>query len=104
MRVFVAGATGAIGSRQVPLLVAAGHAVLCLTRSPDKAGARCRAGAKPVIADAGYIRESILKPQAKIVREYAGVEGGMPSYEGVLNDAQVESVILYIKSLKAAAH
>jgi NADPH:quinone reductase-like Zn-dependent oxidoreductase len=33
MRVFVAGATGAVGSRLIPLLVSAGHSVLGLTRN-----------------------------------------------------------------------
>ena len=39
MRVIVAGATGAIGSRLVPQLVAAGHDVVAMTRSPAKADA-----------------------------------------------------------------
>src|SRR5262252_684378 len=65
MRVFVAGATGAIGSRLVPLLVAAGYFVLCLTRSPDKTEARCRAGAKPVIADV-VDATALLEPWQRI--------------------------------------
>jgi nucleoside-diphosphate-sugar epimerase len=36
MRVFVAGASGVIGVRLVPLLVAAGHEVAGMTRSPGK--------------------------------------------------------------------
>ena len=52
MRVFVAGATGAIGSRLVPLLVSAGHSAVGLTRTPAKADAICRAGGEAAVADA----------------------------------------------------
>ena len=38
MNVFVAGATGALGRQLVPQLVAAGHDVVGMTRSPDKTG------------------------------------------------------------------
>jgi UDP-glucose 4-epimerase len=51
MRIFVAGATGLIGVRLVPLLVAAGHEVAGMTRSPDKAGSLRDLGAEPVICD-----------------------------------------------------
>ena len=54
----------------------------------------------PVIADEAYLRESILEPAAKIVSGYERGESGMPSYAGVLTDAQIESIILFIKSLK----
>ena len=36
MRILVTGATGYIGGRLVPRLVAAGHEVVCLARTPDK--------------------------------------------------------------------
>ena len=36
MKVFVAGATGALGKQLVPRLVAAGHAVVGMTRSESK--------------------------------------------------------------------
>jgi len=50
--VFVAGATGAIGARLVPMLVAAGHRVLGMTRAHGRrADALLDAGAIPVIAD-----------------------------------------------------
>jgi nucleoside-diphosphate-sugar epimerase len=52
MRVFVAGATGAIGRRLVPRLVAAGHEVTGMTRSEEKAGGLREAGARAVVADA----------------------------------------------------
>jgi 2-alkyl-3-oxoalkanoate reductase len=52
MRVFVAGATGAIGRRLVPMLVEAGHDVTGMTRSEDKLDALRAAGCEPVICDA----------------------------------------------------
>src|SRR5690606_23532164 len=52
MRVFVAGATGAIGIQLVPQLLAAGHDVVGMTRSPDKAASLRALGARPVVADA----------------------------------------------------
>src|SRR5690349_2520170 len=52
MRVFVAGATGAIGRQLVPRLVAAGHEVHGMTRSEEKQALLRELGAIPVIADA----------------------------------------------------
>jgi nucleoside-diphosphate-sugar epimerase len=51
MRVFVAGATGAIGGRLVPRLIAAGHDVAGTTRNPAKADELRALGATPVVAD-----------------------------------------------------
>jgi nucleoside-diphosphate-sugar epimerase len=52
MRVFLAGATGVIGRPLVPALIAGGHQVTAMTRSPGKAAALRAAGAEPVVADA----------------------------------------------------
>jgi nucleoside-diphosphate-sugar epimerase len=52
MKVFVAGATGALGKQLVPLLVANGHEVVGMTRTESKRDALRRAGAQPVVADA----------------------------------------------------
>jgi nucleoside-diphosphate-sugar epimerase len=52
MRVFVAGATGAIGRQLVPRLVAAGHEVHGMTRSESKRALLAELGAVPVVADA----------------------------------------------------
>jgi nucleoside-diphosphate-sugar epimerase len=52
MKVFVAGATGAIGRQLVPLLVAAGHEVHGMTRSSSKQALLFELGAVPVVADA----------------------------------------------------
>jgi len=53
-----------------------------------------------VVADDAYIRESILTPAAKTVKGYDKVEAAMPIYEGVLSESQIQSLILYIKTLK----
>jgi nucleoside-diphosphate-sugar epimerase len=52
MKIFVAGATGALGKRLVPLLVANGHEVTGLTRSETRVAGLWNAGATPVVADA----------------------------------------------------
>ena len=52
MRVFVAGATGAIGRQLVPRLVAAGHEVHAMTRSASNKAMLEQMGAVPVVADA----------------------------------------------------
>jgi nucleoside-diphosphate-sugar epimerase len=59
MRVFVAGATGAIGQYLVPSLVAAGHEVTGTTRSPSKASQLKNAGATPAVVD-GLDRQGVL--------------------------------------------
>jgi 2-alkyl-3-oxoalkanoate reductase len=52
VRVFLAGATGVIGRRLVPMLLAEGHQVTGMTRSPGKVEALRAMGAEPVVADA----------------------------------------------------
>jgi nucleoside-diphosphate-sugar epimerase len=52
MKVFVAGATGALGKQLVPLLVAKGHDVVGMTRTEAKTDQLRSVGAQPVVADA----------------------------------------------------
>jgi nucleoside-diphosphate-sugar epimerase len=52
MRVFLAGATGAIGRPLVGLLLEQGHQVTAATRTPQKAADLRAAGAEPVVLDA----------------------------------------------------
>lgn len=51
MKVFLAGASGAIGRRLVPLLLADGHEVIGMTRSADAARALEAARVRPVMVD-----------------------------------------------------
>lgn len=53
-----------------------------------------------VKADAAYLKESILNPSAKVVKGFEKFDTGMPIYAGILNDAQIDSLILYIQTLK----
>jgi 2-alkyl-3-oxoalkanoate reductase len=59
MRVFVTGASGALGQHLIPGLIAAGHEVIATTRSPGKVAQLRAAGAEPVILD-GLDREAVI--------------------------------------------
>lgn len=70
MRIFVAGATGAVGRELVPALVAAGHSVTGMTRTAAKAEAVKRMGAEPVVADgldAPAVRAAVLSAKPDVV-------------------------------------
>ncbi len=70
MRIFVAGAAGAIGRHLVPMLVEAGHAVAGTTRSDDRARWLEGLGAAPVIVDAydaDAMRTAVLGTRPEIV-------------------------------------
>jgi nucleoside-diphosphate-sugar epimerase len=63
MRVFVAGAGGAVGRRLVPLLVSAGHSVVGLTHTPSKADVIRAAGAEAATVD-GLNRAAVVEAVA----------------------------------------
>ena len=79
MRVFVAGATGAVGRELVPQLISAGHTVAGLTRSTARAEAIKRAGAQPIVADvfdAPAIRQAFMSFRPEIViHQMTGLSG-----------------------------
>jgi nucleoside-diphosphate-sugar epimerase len=51
VRIFIAGASGVIGVRLIPLLAGGGHTVAGMTRSPQKVGLLRELGAEPVVCD-----------------------------------------------------
>ena len=59
MRVFVTGATGALGRHLVPMLVAAGYEVTATTRTPGKVAQLRQMGAVPVVLD-GLDGEAVM--------------------------------------------
>jgi nucleoside-diphosphate-sugar epimerase len=64
VRVFLAGATGVIGAPLLERLLADGHEVTGMTRSPAKADALRAAGAEPVVAD-GLDAQAVLSAVGK---------------------------------------
>lgn len=70
MRVFVAGATGAIGRRLMPLLIADGHLVTGATRAAGKAAALAARGVEPVVVDvfdAQALRNAVLGARPEVI-------------------------------------
>ncbi|HEY2141145.1 MAG TPA: NAD(P)-dependent oxidoreductase [Solirubrobacteraceae bacterium] len=63
MRVFVAGATGVLGRRLLPVLLAADHEPIAMTRSREKADAFTAAGIEAVVCDA-YDSEGLTRAVA----------------------------------------
>ncbi|MEO8562653.1 MAG: DUF6797 domain-containing protein [bacterium] len=49
------------------------------------------------VADDAYLMQSIMDPASEIVQGY---EPGMPSFKGVLSEADVRSIVMYIRALK----
>lgn len=72
MRIFVAGATGAIGRPLIAQLLTKGHDVVALTRSPEKAQTLAEQGVEPAIADvfdANAVRAAVTRAQPEVVIE-----------------------------------
>jgi nucleoside-diphosphate-sugar epimerase len=70
VRLFIAGATGAIGRQLVPLLVAGGHEVTGMTRSAQRVRQLEAMGAHGVVADAldaGAVREAVQAARPEVV-------------------------------------
>ena len=84
MRVFIAGATGAIGSRLVPQLVERGHDVIGTSRSPEKAGRLSALGAKPLVLDIlerNAVREAVRSAAPDAIVHEATALAGMSDFK-----------------------
>jgi len=79
MKVFVAGATGALGRQLVPQLVAAGHEVTGMTRSASKQDLARSLGARPAVADAlnpDQVASAVAEAEPEvIVHELTAIPG-----------------------------
>ena len=74
MKVFVAGATGALGRQLVPQLVARGHEVVGMTRHESKQDLVRSLGARPVVADA-LDPDAVAPVQHAVTRFVAAATG-----------------------------
>lgn len=85
MRVFIAGATGAIGSRLVPLLAAASHEVIGTSRNAAGVAAVNAAGGRGVVVDAldaESVRVAVLDARPDvIVHELTALAGPSPDFK-----------------------
>jgi nucleoside-diphosphate-sugar epimerase len=80
MRIFIAGATGAVGKRLVPLLRANGHEVVGTTRSAGKVGDLRALGAEPVVVDvldAEAVGRAVSDARPDVVLHQATVLSGL---------------------------
>lgn len=72
MKILVAGGTGAIGRPLIATLLAGKHAIVALTRSPDKARALVEQGIEPAVADvfdADAVKAALARARPEIVIE-----------------------------------
>jgi nucleoside-diphosphate-sugar epimerase len=79
MKVFLAGATGALGQRLIPVLTARGHEVFGMTRSPEKSELLSELGAVPVVADGlqrAWVIEAVTRSEPDVVvHQMTGLSG-----------------------------
>ena len=79
MRIFLAGATGAIGRHLVPQLITAGHRVTATTRSESKVPLLWNLGAEPVVVDgldAAAIGDAVARAEPEVViHQMTGLTG-----------------------------
>jgi 2-alkyl-3-oxoalkanoate reductase len=83
MRVFVTGATGAIGTRLVPQLVQRGHEVVGTSRSPAKAAQLRGQGAEAVVLDVldrDAVREAVVAAQPDAIVHQATALSGLDDF------------------------
>jgi len=86
MKIFIAGASGAIGSHLVPQLVARGHEVVGTTRSAAKTGALRALGAEPAIVDAldpDSVADAVAKAEPEVVVHQLTALGGPAKFREV---------------------
>jgi nucleoside-diphosphate-sugar epimerase len=82
MRVFVAGAAGAIGTRLVPQLVAKGYQVTASTRNPGKIERIQALGAEPVVVDgldAAAVVDAVARAEPDVIVHQMSALAGKPN-------------------------
>ncbi len=111
MRVLVAGASGALGRRLVPQLLARGHQLTATVRDPERTGALRAAGAEPVIVDgldAGAVGEAVARTEPDAIIHQMTALSGKPDFKhfdrwfAVTNRLRTEGTGHLLAAAKAA--
>jgi nucleoside-diphosphate-sugar epimerase len=97
MKVFVAGATGALGRVLVPQLVARGHEVVGMTRSASKQDLVRGLGARPVVADAldpDAVAEAVASAEPEVIVHQLTALSGKMGIRDMRHPERFEGAIL----------
>lgn len=111
MRIFLAGATGAVGQHLVPLLVAGGHHVVASTRTSNKSAALRAAGAEAVVLDVldrGAVMTAVVDARPDVIIHQATALAGARSFKNfdrefaVTNALRTEGTSHLLEAARAA--
>ena len=97
MKVFVAGATGALGRQLVPMLVAEGHEVVGMTRSASKQELLRSLGARPAVADAldpDAVAQAVASAEPEVIVHQLTALSGKMSIRDVRHPERFEGAIM----------
>ena len=111
MKVFVAGATGAVGKRLVPMLVARGDEVVGMTSKPGNAEAVRALGAEPAVADAldrDAVMRAVMRAEPDVIVHQLTALQGLKNFKkfdhdfAVTNRLRTEGTAHLIAAARAA--
>jgi nucleoside-diphosphate-sugar epimerase len=97
MKVFVAGATGALGRELVPELVARGHEVVGMTRTASKQDGLRALGARPVVADAldpDAVAQAVASAEPEVIVHQLTALSGKMSIRDARHPERLEGAIM----------
>src|ERR671915_1164294 len=97
MKIFVAGATGALGRELVPQLVARGHEVVGMTRSASKQDGLQALGARPVVADAldpDAVAQAVASAEPEVIVHQLTALSGKMGIRDMRHPERFEGAIL----------
>src|SRR5215470_17482366 len=111
MRIFLVGATGAVGRRLVPLLVVDGHQVVGATRTAAGAESLRTAGAVPIVVDVldrGAVMTAVAAARPEVIIHQATALAGARTFKNfdrdfaVTNRLRTEGTINLLAAARAA--
>jgi 2-alkyl-3-oxoalkanoate reductase len=97
MKIFVAGATGALGRQLVPMLVAEGHEVVGMTRSAAKQDLLRSLGARPAVADAldpDAVAQAVASAEPEVIVHQLTALSGTMGIRDARNPERFEGTIM----------